>query len=442
VGTSVQTNQRVNTATVKVSSRDYGGWARLQATVNIDGLVIPAMVTENSEAFARIPIDICKFDNLCKPPTDQSDDFSNRIADVWERQYASNYLADDEDSEGSGMADVPGDGYSPHDEYRGFMIRNPNDDGSAILLRSDPKSERNLMFFDDQSGLAPVVLGSVASSVQSLGIRVHQIHSASMDFATSDGVHGPASPQNRFSLNPGTRRGYAVVIITGDVDRPGLTFGKADGQSCTSGPDIQLGARINNGSGPIVIDDVLISSYASANSYSEARFLSHVVSHEFGHRLGLAHTERSYPHSQAGTSGGAEPGTYRYWLLTPRELYSWEHEYQWTSSLSENFFRDHIDFLQYSRSATSLPTPLLNSTTETPPAPSIGRGEHRILRERVWMGITTPVNTQLPMIYWIHDNSLMDYFPLPHLMHVLEPDQLLAFTSQEQRSIRLVTCRP
>jgi hypothetical protein len=190
--------------------------------VNIDGLEIPAMVSETSEPFARIPIDICKFNNDCKAVGDTSDSHSNRIADAWELQYSTNYLSVDEDSEGVSLADVPGDGYGAHDEYRGFMVKNVADGGSAILVRTNPKVYRDVMSFDDQTGFAKYILGRLSQQptsplvplgmedfTNSINLRWHQIHDDSIRFQLGSSV-APAEPQNANSISQAPR-GYAMV---------------------------------------------------------------------------------------------------------------------------------------------------------------------------------------------------------------------------------------
>ena len=98
---SIQTSAAVSTATATVTSWDYGGTAKVSATVNFNGITIQAMVTETQELFARIPIDICRAGVSCRPNGDTNPDdyYSNGIADSWEIQQAGRYLDQAEDNE-------------------------------------------------------------------------------------------------------------------------------------------------------------------------------------------------------------------------------------------------------------------------------------------------------------------------------------------------------
>ncbi len=129
-------------------SRDYGGSAKVKAVATIHGVNIQATVQETGEKFARIPIDRCGPTSGC----DDGDGFGNGIPDVWEKSISPDrYLDPYEDSEtGSGGANsnVVGDGYTAHDEYRGFITW---DGTNYAFRRTDPRNTKDVFFYDNTS---------------------------------------------------------------------------------------------------------------------------------------------------------------------------------------------------------------------------------------------------------------------------------------------------
>jgi hypothetical protein len=157
VNQTIQTSSAVNSATVTVSSYDYGGSAKLSAFVNINGIQVTAGVTQPTqgstlqEPFARLPVDVCG-PSGCRPTGDTnpienclSDPYSNCIADYWEQQVSpGRYLNRSEDNEeGWPGSTSRGDGYSAHDEYRGFVVWN-----GSVHLRTDPVTTKDVFYYD------------------------------------------------------------------------------------------------------------------------------------------------------------------------------------------------------------------------------------------------------------------------------------------------------
>lgn len=113
---------------VHVSSYDWGAYGKIEAEVQLDGHAFPAVV-----AGPNLP----EGETLSIP----RDDNGNHVADAWERQkgiYDLHLSADyDEDRNLDGDAQRrTGDGYTLHEEYRGFVELVG---GLPVHTRTDPR---------------------------------------------------------------------------------------------------------------------------------------------------------------------------------------------------------------------------------------------------------------------------------------------------------------
>jgi hypothetical protein len=307
---TVRTSAPVTSATATVSSRDYGGNAKVSATVDFNGIRIQALVTGTGELFARLPIDICKaqvdaFGNVtssgCRPNGDTNPDdyYSNGIADTWETQKAGRYLDRNEDYEGSWPGSSSrGDGYTAFEEYRGFMYWN----GATIVhVRTNPTVTKDVFYFDEigmapslQAMLAPQTAGPGGICAQNPNpaadpcMRFYQIADWAANFSVPADHTQSVNPHNFASLlAPGTinaKAAFAVVYVSSAVN------------NCAGQGSSILGVTptgTNDGSKPVYIANGGIACVAARYLLDENLLRAEVVSHETGHRFGLNHPQRT-----------------------------------------------------------------------------------------------------------------------------------------------------
>jgi hypothetical protein len=195
-----------------------------------------------------------------------------------------------------------------------------------MLLRSDPKLDRNVLFYDDQSALAGYIFGRMSEVTNTVRIRWHQIYPDQLAFLTIQGVEGEALPQNRFSLTA-SPRGYAIVVL----DRALASGEWGDSGSVAQGCLMLNGywkANIKDGRTPVKIAKGNIQGDSITYGYDPDRALEMTVVHELGHKLALRHSEIGLSHDpQPGLA--AAPGMYRY--NHPDSVYAWKHLYRWTA---------------------------------------------------------------------------------------------------------------
>ena len=259
------------------------------AVVDIGGITLPVAVPLKQETFARIPLDICKAVAGCRPTGDTSpvDQYSNGIADTWELQQASRYLDQAEDQEiGWPGSSTRGDGYSAHDEYRGFLVWNGQD---LVHVRTDPVGAKDV-FYDDQAGLASsAIRGNILENAMGPYIKFWQITDTAANFDPARATTQSVFQHNRNTITNSI--GFAMVYVNADL---GGTCGRAIGNL-----NIKLGnsgTLQNDGTVPLKIDTDQISACSPLLSFPGAVMLAQVVAHETGHKLGLSHPFKSVPY--------------------------------------------------------------------------------------------------------------------------------------------------
>jgi hypothetical protein len=101
-GTEIQTKDKTNSATVTITSYDWGAWGKIKAC---------CVDEEGNE---------CEFTELKNIPIDDQPAGGNHIADSWQSGSAGQAATWDDDGFPSGMQ-RNGDGFTFYEEYRGAM---------------------------------------------------------------------------------------------------------------------------------------------------------------------------------------------------------------------------------------------------------------------------------------------------------------------------------
>jgi hypothetical protein len=170
---------------VVVSSRDWGGYAKLRAKVVVsDGAVVDALTAESGKEVLTVP----------------KDDDGNHIADEWEKNVHGSHAANaDDESEPSGWA-APGDGYTLFEEYRGFIDVAP---GGPVMVakgpkkhheRFDPNKRDVLVGLAVSDSLEPLARDGIAAWAQVSGVAVHYVADRAL-IAKMDGDYDANYPR-------------------------------------------------------------------------------------------------------------------------------------------------------------------------------------------------------------------------------------------------------
>jgi hypothetical protein len=184
-GQSATTRNSGESATVTITSYDWGAYGHLTATAILDN--------NEGEITARVQGGE-KYDF-----TIPKDDNGNHIADFWEKTHAGGNAEADDDEQPPGNGDN-GDGLSLYEEYRGFHVQ-----GGHIW--TNPKLKD--IFIYDSTGLG---VDYFARS----GLTIHLVNAN--EFAQEGGAPNPRV------INP--NRGYGT---RGPQHVLGLTLGTLDG---------------------------------------------------------------------------------------------------------------------------------------------------------------------------------------------------------------------
>ena len=184
-GQSATTLKSGESATVTITSYDWGAYGHLTATAILDNN--EGEITAHVQGGEKYDLTIPKDDN------------GNHIADFWEKTHAGGNAEADDDEQPHGNGDH-GDGLSLYEEYRGFHVQGRH-------IWTNPKLKD--IFIYDSTGLG---VGYLARS----GLAIHLVNAD--EFAQEAG-----SPNPRV-INP--NRGYAT---RGPQHVLGLTLGTLDG---------------------------------------------------------------------------------------------------------------------------------------------------------------------------------------------------------------------
>jgi hypothetical protein len=116
------TTSAVDSATVTVTSNDYGAYGKIKAQAQINGVWYDAHIVNETATFARIPLDVNNADN------------EPYISQAW--QYHGKY-SDDADTSANNTHN--GDGLTRYEEYRGVDYDNDGKISSSERLNPDKK---------------------------------------------------------------------------------------------------------------------------------------------------------------------------------------------------------------------------------------------------------------------------------------------------------------
>jgi len=300
------TSNPTASATAVVSSRDFGGVATLSAEVAIDEMTIQAKVGQDSST--SIPLD----------------ENGNGIADAWEDSNGGRSIPAGEDLEpGAPGSDNlhKGDGYSRHDEYRGFAVKAG---GSLCHVRTDPRNKQDLFFWDQDAKFSGD-LDLFRSLMPWIELREVTADLVELASGTSDqlDIHN----RNR----RGTNTGYSLWLKNFDLGGQCLasppkysgTLGHAPDAPPAEGPDGRY----------IQLDDQMLSACSQLISFPTAVYRQIVVAHEIGHNLSLRHPRNllgfqsvSYA-SNFSQLATLQPGKYTYDPSPNAEFFTWLGEY-------------------------------------------------------------------------------------------------------------------
>ncbi len=275
----IRTSGKVTTATVTVTSRDFGGHATLTGTVDPDGAATSAIVQggpEDGQDYTNIPVDRD----------------GNGIADSWEQPYCSQSPAScsgtppglnpqaDNEAVSSVTGTPQGDGLFPQDEYRGFVVLQ---NGNNVLVRTDPVRTQDVFYWDD-SGQFSGALNAMLAPQTAPNIAFWQVdadHANPNDEKGQDASRG-VGPIN-FNGSPSSKA-YAVVYYDDGVLANG-TLGTAD----------KPGAELVNNGVAIGISLSNIAAQSQQTAFPQSVLLQEVVAHETGHKFGRPHPLRLSP---------------------------------------------------------------------------------------------------------------------------------------------------
>lgn len=225
----IEGTESVSEAEVEVASLDCGGFARLQAEVNLDGVWYP-IPAEDGKTYITIPYD-------------QNE---NHIADYWEEVWgvSGRPAEEDEDAEPEGL--VAGDGFSNYEEYRGFVVKTSWTDTYPGL--------KDVFVVDD--------VGWGVGHFTQLGLALHLIHRVEATNLTERVVNF-----NRSHASAGEQK--AIAIVSGPL--PNGVLGQVQPVVGT----------------PNMVERVVIDKAKLAGASREK--IAWVLAHELGHAVNIMH---------------------------------------------------------------------------------------------------------------------------------------------------------
>jgi len=252
-GYVIETNTAGRNAEVEVTSKDYGGWAKMYAYANVDGEWCTCKVRDENLSVITIP----------------QDENVNHIADSWEKTRDVENQATDADEDTVRLAYAPnmtnkGDGFSKFEEYRGFMVL----DGSNIKWTDTDPRDMDIFIHDE--------LGHGIGYFGLSGLQIHLIN--------AEQFGGKQSRVVNFN------RGFAAARP--EKGQKGLYLTR---ESLAEGVAGKIFPHVGS---PNVVTKVTLSSSwlsslalidALSGGHSAKDAIDQVITHELGHGIGLRH---------------------------------------------------------------------------------------------------------------------------------------------------------
>lgn len=249
-----------SSATLPVFSDDYGGWARLAISVEIEGAVKSAQAPTGRSSM-MVPWDANE----------------NHVPDRWEEDHGVADLPastdDDPTPTGNGYA---GDGLTIYEEYRGFM-----EDGQH--LRCDPRVKD--VFFSDQTATASTAAGATNACAKDGLARFEQVTKLRVHGKLTAAELGPTRVINR-NHNEGAHvvdQHGVPIIVNADA---------GDSEARTVAPGAPIGPPKQSSVVVLVppLRRALEDGVLGSSKYTERvdGFISRIA-HELCHCVGVRH---------------------------------------------------------------------------------------------------------------------------------------------------------
>lgn len=271
---------------IAIRSLDYGGSVKINPFVRIydtrdnssTDFPVDTIVQPKASGATEKPFNLA---NLPKLPVDEDND---GMADSWEEAHGGMSLVPDEDKEEGfpgTVSDNAGDGFVAFDEYRGFRTKV----GSQLRwISTEPKSRKDLFFWDGTDGPASQALGSIFTPAVATFVDVREVGVADVNKKDPESLYLNASTQavGRLSRNGRfkDRSAYAVPLL-----KIANALG-GGGTLLAESPSPGL-----NGF-PVLLDFDVISEVAFQRKLPFETELGATIAHEVGHRLLLRHPRR------------------------------------------------------------------------------------------------------------------------------------------------------
>lgn len=171
---------------VVVSSRDWGGYAQITATVVVsDGARVTALVSGSGKEKLAVP----------------KDDDGNHIADAWDKNVRGSHSADADDEDmPSGWA-ARGDGYTLFEEYRGFIEADPSGTVSPAKgpkkrhVRFDPNKRDAFIGMGVDESVVKLGVDGIAAWAKITTVTIHYIADKKLLAVTPDDYPGGNFPR-------------------------------------------------------------------------------------------------------------------------------------------------------------------------------------------------------------------------------------------------------
>lgn len=362
---------------VTVTSQDYGGQANLRATCSffnppatVEATIIDPVTKNYIRPQSGCSAAMRSAGNYATIPVDED---CNGIADSWEGQYTNppgGHLDPTADNEPGYDGTTVGDGYSVHDEYRGFhyiqdtvdTADQNNPTGVVQWTSTDPVNTQDVFFWDSAVGPA---LGPVTGPCNTPGtnyfsgfpmtlqpncittalrtmLAPEMVNAQGQQFMTFRRVNAvqanaaslPSAidpSQGVQSLNKNSATRAAAVPSVLSLGGFALVYGSNPDQikgASDCGTTFSLNGYYAWGNGfandgtsfmNIALPQIFACAVI-AQDYPQNTFLAVTVAHETGHRLGLFHTYR--PVIYLGPYAGSYANlTWQNYMDAPGALY-------------------------------------------------------------------------------------------------------------------------